>query len=238
MVCYNFYCEFITSFHTDYNGEFLKTLSWCYKPKNGPDGFIEFINRSVRNYIDIVFFAKYDRKNKNIIIRCEYNYFEYYNEKSETTFTLNGYKNNTYNYMNIDGCMINHLADEEILSFIKLFDQFFLEQTHIPLLDYEYDLYTKYILNFPELICNYQSKKFKYDVDMYYNREEQGLIIRFNFHNKRNNHEDSIEYYIFKNRLVGDDFNDLDIELNNEILKQVDEIYINFTTFVELRLKN
>ncbi len=237
MVCYNFYCEFITSFHIDYNGDFLKPESWCYKPKNGPNGFIEFINRSIRNYIDIVFFAKYDFKNKNIIIKCEYNYFENYLEKSETTFTLNKYKDNTYNYMNIHGDMINHLADEEILTFIKLFDQFFLEQTHVPLLDYEYDLYIKYIKKFPELVCNYQSKKFNYTIDLYYNRDEEGIIIRFNFHNKQNNYKDALEYYIFKNRLVGDDFNDLDIELNNEIVKQVDEIYINFTTFVELKLK-
>ncbi len=237
MVSYDFYCEFITSFHTDYNGEFLKPLSWCYKPKNGPDGFIEFINRSARNYIEIKFFAKYDFENRNIIIKCKYNYFECYLEESETTFILKGYNNNTYNYMNIHGDMINHLADEEILTFIKLFDQFFSEETSSPLLDYEYDLYIKHLQYHPELLADFKSKKCDYNIEIYYNREEQGLIIRFHFQDKRYNNENIIEYYLFKNRLVGDEFNDLDIDVNNELIKRVDDIYINFTTFVELKLK-
>ena len=232
-----FYCEFITSFHIDYNGKFLKPLSWCYDPKNNPDGFIEFINRSARDYINTTFYAKYDFKNKNVIIRCEYNFFEDYIEKSETTFLLKGYKNNTYNYMNIHGNMINYLADQEILSFIKMFDEFFLEETSIPLLEYEYDLYLMHLNNHPELITNYNSKKCNFNIVVYYNKSEEGIIIKFNFYDKKNKYKGEIEYYLFKNRLVGDDFNSLDETLDYEISKRVDDIYIDFTTFVELRLK-
>jgi hypothetical protein len=237
MVCYTFYCEFITSFHINYNGKFLKPLSWCYEPKNSPDGFIEFINRSARNYIQTVFYAKYDFKNKNIIIRCEYNFFEDYLEKSETTFLLKGYKDNTYNYMNIHGNMINYLADQEILTFIKMFDHFFLEETSVPLLECEYNLYLKHLKNYPDLLSNYKSKKHDFNINIYYNKHEEGLVIKFNFNDKKNNHKGEIEYYLFKNRLVGDDFNSLDINLDNEISKRVHEIYIDFITFVEFRLK-
>ncbi len=237
MVCYMFYCEFITSFHIHYNGKFLKPLSWCYEPKNGPDGFIEFINRSSRNYIQTKFFAKYDFKNKNIIIRCEYNYFENYLETSEVTFLLKGYKDNNYNYINIHGDMINYLADQEILTFINMFDHFFLEETSIPLSEHEYNLYLMHLKNNPDLISNYTSNMCDFNIDVYYNEEEYGIIIRFNFHDKKNKYKNIIEYYLFKNRIIGDDYNDLDSELDNEIKKKLDNIYIDFTNFVELRLK-
>jgi hypothetical protein len=232
-----FYREFITSFHINYNGQFLKPLSWCYDPKNSTDGFIEFINRSVRNYINTVFYAKYDLKTKNIIIRCEYNFFEDYFEQSETTFLLKGYKDNTYDCMNIHGNMINYLADQEILTFIKMFDQFFLEEVSIPLLEYEYNLYLQHLKNYPDLLSNYTSKKCNFFVDINYNKHEQGIIIKFNFYDKKNNNKGEIEYYLFKNRLVGDDFNSFDINLDDEISKRIDDIYIDFISFVELRLK-
>ncbi len=237
MVCYMFYREFITSFHIHYNGRFLKPLSWCYEPKNSTDGFIEFINRSARNYIQTVFYAKYDLKNKDIIIRCEYNFFEDYLEKSETTFLLKGYMNNTYNNINIHGNMINYLADQEILTFIKMFDQFFLEEVSIPLLESEYNLYLGHLKNNPDLLSNYISKKCNFYIDINYNKHEEGIIIKFNFYDKKNNNKGEIEYYLFKNRLVGADFNNLDTEIDFQISKRIDDIYINFTTFVEFRLK-
>jgi hypothetical protein len=237
MISYKFYSEFITSFHTHYNGEFLKPLSWCYIPKESDDGFIEFINRSHRNYIKTIFYAKYDFKNRNIIIKCEYYYFEHYIEKSETTFLLKGYKNSTYNYMNIHNKMINHLADEEILSFIKMFDQFFLEQINIPILKFEYDLYVKHLKNHPELTSNHNSDICRYKIDIYYHEPEQNIIVRFCFNDKINKYKDSIEFYLFKNRMVGDDFNDLNSAVNNLISTRMDEIYIDFIMFTEFRLK-
>ena len=91
--------------------------------------------------------------------------------------------------------------------------------------------------NHPELITNYNSKKYNFNIIVYYNKSEEGIIIKFNFHDKKNNYKGEIEYYLFKNRLVGDDFNSLDNDLDYEISKRVDEIYIDFSTFVELRLK-
>ncbi len=236
MVCYNFYCEFITSFHPHYNGAFLKPLSWCYTPVE-KDGYVEFIKRAARNYINTTFLAKYDFNNKQIIIKCEYSYFEYYVENSEVEFILKGYKNNTYNCRNMHGDLINHLADEEILSFIKMFDQFFLEQTDIPLTKGEYEMYIKHLNNYPELTSYYNCDKCQFLIDIYYNETENNIAVRFNFHDKINNYKDMIEYYLFKNRMVGDDYNDLNSAINNIISTRMDNIYIDYTQFVEFRLK-
>ena len=237
MISYQFYCEFITSFHSDYNGEFLKPLSWCYTPKECPDGFILFINRAHRNYITVSFYAKFDYLNKNIIIKCEYNYFEHYVETSETTFLLKGYKDNTYNFTNVHGEKINHLADEEILTFIKFFDQFFLERVDIPLRQDQYDLYIKHIQKHPELTDNYDSDICYYKIDIYYNESEHNIVVRFSFHDKLNKYKDMIEFYLFKNRMTGDDFNDLNTSVYNLMASRMDEIYIDYTEFVLFRLK-
>jgi hypothetical protein len=235
MVCYNFYCEFITTFHPHYNGDFLKPLSWCHTPVE-KDGYVEFIKRSERNYINTTFLAKYDFINKQILIKCEYNYFEHYVENSEVDFILKAYKENTYNYKNINGEMINHLADEEILCFIKMFDQFFLEQNDIPLRIDEYNMYSSYLIHHPELTSDYTSDICNFKIDIYYNETEKNIAVRFNYHDKINRYKDLIEYYIFKNRLVVDDYNDINTEVNNIIASRVDLIYINYIEFITFRL--
>jgi hypothetical protein len=190
-----------------------------------------------RNYINTTFLAKYDFKNQQILIKCEYNYFEDYVENSEVDFILKNYKDNTYNYKNIYGDTINHLADEEILSFIKMFDQFYLEQNDIPLRNDEYDMYLMHLKNHPELTSDYTSDTCDYIVDIYYNEQEYNIAVRFSFHDKINKYKDLIEYYLFKNRIVGDDYNDLNTTVNNIIATRVDNIYIDYTEFVILRLK-
>ena len=235
MVCYNFYCEFITSFHPHYNGAFLRPLSWCYTPveKNGQ---VEFIKRSARNYIDTTFLAKYDFTNKQILIKCEYNYFEHYVEKSEVDFILKAYKENTYNYKNIHGDMVCHLADEEILSFIKMFDQFYLEQNDIPLRKDESEMYLRHLNNYPELTADYTSNICDYTIDIYYNETEKNIAVRFNFHDKINRYKNIIEYYLYKNRLVADDYNDLSTAVNNIIASKMELINMDYMEFIAFRL--
>ncbi len=231
MVSYRFYCEFITSFHTEYNGDFLKPLSWCYIPKETENGYVEFIKRSARNYINTTFLAKYDFKNRNIIIKCEYNYFEHYLEKSEVDFVLKDYKENTYNYKNIHGEMINHLADEEILTFIKFFDQFYLEQNDVLVSKDEFELYLMHIKKHSELLADYNCDKCEFKVEIYYNEQEYNVAVKFSFHDKINKYMEVIEFYLFKNRMTGDDFNDLNSAVNNIISTRMDDIYIDYTQF-------
>ena len=235
MVSHMFYCEFITSFHVNYNGAFLKPLSWCYMPQE-KDDYIEFIKRTARNFINTTFLAKYDFTNKQILIKCEYEYFDLYNEKSEVNFILKGCKDNTYNYKNIHGDNINHLADEEILTFIKQFDQFYLEEKDVALTQDEYKKYLRHLKNHPELTNGHDCVMCKFDIEIYYNFSEYNITVKFNFHDKINKYKNSIEYCLFKNRLVGDDFNDLDFNINNIISSRMDLINIDYMEFVAFRL--
>ena len=158
MVCYNFYCDFITSFHEHYNGKCLRPLSWCHIPRPREDNYVEFIERQKRTYVDATFLAKYDFAKNVIHIKCEYDCFDNdIPEKSETNFILYDYKKNDYNGKNINGDNVNFYADEEILTFIKQFDQFYLEQTDKVLTWEEYDSYMKHLARKPELYMSHNS---------------------------------------------------------------------------------
>jgi hypothetical protein len=232
-----FYCEFITSFHTNYNGAFLKPFSWCHTPVEKEDYYIEFINSIARNNINTTFLAKYDFTNQQILIKCKYTYFEHYTEKSEVNFILKGSKDNTYNYKNIHGDMINHLADEEILTFIKMFDYFYLEKKDVPLKQEEYDKYIRHLKNYPDLIADYHSDICDFNIEMYYNTSEYTITLKFHYHDKINRYKNSIDFFLFKNRLVGDDYNDINTYVNNIILTRLDLINMDYMEFVEFRLK-
>ena len=108
---------------------------------------------------------------------------------------------------------------------------------NIPLNRDEYDLYIKHLKTIPELLSSHESEYIDYNVQFNYHDYEKCLIVKVNFHDKINRSRNSIEYYIFKNRLVGDDFNDLSSELNEQISKRIDDINIDFITFEEFRLK-
>ena len=236
MIYHMFYCEFITSFHPHYNGAVLKPYSWCHDPVEVEDHYIEFIKRILPDIINITFFAKYDFVNKQILIKCEYEYFVHYYEKSEVNFVLKGYKDNTYNYTNIHGIMINHLADEEILTFINMFDQFFLEQKDDSLTQTEFEIYVKHLRIHPELIKDYHSSTCDFRVELYYNRSEYNITVKFHFHDKINKYKHLIDFHIYKNRLVGNMFNDLDVHVNDAISTRMDLINIDYMEFVAFRL--
>lgn len=238
MISRTFYNEFITSFHIHYNGAFLKPYSWCHEPAEGDDYYIEFIKRLSPNFnfINTVFFAKYDFTNKQILIKCEYEYFVHYYEKSEVNFILKGYKDNTYNYTNIHGIMVNHLADEEILTFITMFDQFFLEEKDDPLTQIEFDKYMRHLNCHPELTADYHSAKCDFHIELYYNHSEYNITIKFHFNDKLNKYKNYIDFQLYKNRLVGDMFNDLDIYVNDAISTRLDLINMDYMEFVAFRL--
>jgi hypothetical protein len=235
MINHNFYCEFITTFHKNYNGKCLRPWSWCHTHIERENGYVEFIKRQSRYDIDTTFFAKYDFTKEEIIIKCEYEYFANdCPEVSEANFRLIDYKKNDYNGINIHGTNVNFLADQEILTFIKMFDQFYLEQKDKDFTQEEFNLYMRHLKLKPELTKNYSSKNCDFNLDFYYS--EQAFVIRFNYHDKKYNKYDMFEYILYKNRTLGDDFNDLNNNLDFEIAQRFDDIHIDFMTFVELRL--
>ena len=235
MVCYTFFLEFLTSFHEHYNGKCLKPLSWCHIPIEREDNYIEFIKRKKRAYVNATFLTKYDFAKNVIIIKCEYHYFGDDNgEISEANFTLIDYKKNDYNGINIHGNNVNFYADEEILTFIKQFDQFYLEQKDKLLTWEEYDSYMKHLQTKPELYMSHNSDICNYNVKFKYS--EESVLIRFEYYDKKNKRDNYIELLMYKNRALGDDFNDMEPSVHFEIAKRFDDIYIDFMMFVEFRL--
>lgn len=236
MVSYDFYCNFITSFHEDYNGLCLRSLSWCHIPIEREDGYVEFIKRRKRCYVDTTFLAKFDFTKNQILIKCEYDYFsKEYPEKSQVNFELSDYKKNTYNSINIHGYSINYMADQEIQTFIKMFDYFYLEQQDTIFTKEQYDMYIRHLRTKPELFEAFSSSNCDFTIDVSYG--ENAFIVRFNYYDKLYSEKDYKEYLLYKNRTIGDDYNDMNNHVNIEISKRLDEINIDFMMFVEFRLK-
>jgi hypothetical protein len=234
MVCYHFFCEFLTSFHEHYNGKCLRPLSWCHKSIER-DGYIEFVKREKRAFVDATFLAKYDFTKNIINIKCEYDYFgDDYCEKSEANFSLIDYKKNNYDGINIHGDNVNFYADQEILTLIKQFDQFYLEQTDKLLTKEEFNLYMKHLRAHPELCMPHSSKVCDYAIKFSYS--DQAVLIKFDYYDKINKKCSYIEYLMYKNRALGDDFNDTEPNVDFEIVQRFDEIHSDFMTFVEFRL--
>ena len=235
MVCYNFFCEFLTSFHEHYNGKCLRPISWCHIPVER-DGYIEFVKREKRAFVDTTFLAKYDFAKNVINIKCEYDYFgNDYNEKSEANFSLIDYKKNDYDGINIHRNNVNFYADQEILTLIKQFDQFFLEKKDKLFTKEEFSLYLKHIKTKPELYMPNSSDVCNYTIKFSYSNE--AVLVTFDYYNKINKKSSYIDYLMYKNRAIGDDFNDTESNVDFEIVQRFDEIYIDFMTFVEFRLE-
>ena len=236
MVTYDFYCNFITSFHEDYNGLCLRSLSWCHVPIEREDKYIEFIKRRKRCLVDVTFLAKYDFAKNIILIKCEYNYFgDEFPEISEVSFQLTDYKKNTYNSINIHNNTVNYMADQEIQTFIKMFDYFYLEQQDTIFTKEQYNMYIKHFKTKPELFKDFSSPNCDFNINVSYG--EHAFIVRFNYYDKLYNQEEHMEYLLYKNRTIGDDYHDMNNHVNIEITKRLDDINIDFMTFVEFRLK-
>lgn len=227
--------HFINSYHPDYNQGILRPLSWCHIPHIEEDGYIQFIRKSNRQSINTTFYAKLE-ENK-IKIKVIYYYFGDYEETSFVYFNLIDYRTHTYESFTLNNKTVNYLADQEILTFIKQFDNFLLELIDIPITKGEYDLYMKHLKNKPELIQDHESKNCKFKISFYF--EHSYIVIRVTYENKK--YKDSqyidsqyFEYVIFKNRLEDGGFNDLDNDVHFEVSQRIDEIYYDAQLFFSI----
>ena len=87
----------------------------------------------------------------------------------------------------------------------------------------------------PELFKDFSSPNCDFNIDVSYG--ENAFIVRFNYYDKLYNQEEHMEYLLYKNRTIGDDYHDMNNHVNIEITKRLDDINIDFMTFVEFRLK-
>jgi len=65
---------------------------------------------------------------------------------------------------------------------------------------------------------------------------KKNIAVRFNFHDKINRYKNIIEYYLYKNRLVADDYNNLSTAVNNIIASKMDLINMDYMEFIAFRL--
>ena len=232
MITPDFYLNYLSTYHTNYNGKILRSLNWCHEPKSVDNTYVEFIDRQHRPDIDLIFCSRF---NNNIInIRIDYYYFGLFNEKKTVEFNLLDYKKNTYNNLTTDNNIVNFMADEEIITFINQFDDYCLEINDTPFTFEEYNLYSRHIMLHPELYKSHTSKYCDYNVSHYL--EEGSLFIKFNYIDKTINESKLKEFRIFKNRAQGDTFHDIDNNVNYEIVQRYDEILYDFYTFMFFRL--
>lgn len=228
MVTREQYLEYISTYHPSYNGKVLRSLNWCFKPIVLENGYIYFIKREHRPGIDVNFYAKYE--DNCIKIRVEYNYFELYDEINVVQFCLYDYKKNNYESKTMDNHVVNFMADEEILTFIKQFDEYMLEIKDSPITVEEYKFYLKHIINNPELIKPHSSENCNFSIKVFY--EEESIFIRFDYYNKLSKEYYKKEFRLFKNRALGDDFHDIHNNVYHEIIQRFDEILCDFQLFI------
>jgi len=231
MISYDTFCEFITSYHPDYNGHFLRPLVWCSTPQLREDGYVRFSKREYRDHTNANFYAKHE--NNEIIINVDYCYNNAYFEQSSCIFKLIDYKKNTYNFKNIHNENIPPTVDEEIMTFIKQFDHFLIEEKEELLTHEEYEDYILYLAKFPNLIKDHKSKYCEFNIEFSY---DNGIVAKFEYYDKKNNKHSKIDFVFFKTHTFGDDFYDIDLDVHNEIINRFEQINYNIMFYFYMRL--
>jgi hypothetical protein len=231
MISKELYEKFFSTYHPSYDGKVMKTMNWCFEPRIQDNGYTEFINRKARPCIDISFDAKYNEEERCIDIRIYYEYEDLMYEKGRINFKINDYKNNTYKCLTYDDKKVNFLADQEIITFLKQFDEYVLELQDINPI--KYDDYVKYMIHIynkcPELLKPHNSKICNYSVSLY--PAAGGIVVKFDYYYIPNKYSQYKEFLLFRNRAVGDDFNDIDIELYDELITRYDMIFCDFLEY-------
>ncbi len=229
MITPELFLNFIETYHPDYNKGVLRQLSWCHVPVAMEDGYTEFCRRNRRENMKEIFYAKYE--NNKIKIKVNYFYFNIYMDEEQETveFYLLGYNKHTYDSFTIDKTTVHFLADEEILTFIKHFDYYILELEDTPILEKEYNLYMKHLKNRPELTRTHDSDNCKFRLAFYF--EHSYMVIRVMYDNKIYKDSRYYEYALYRNRIEGNDYNDIDNIISFEISQRIDEIYYDFQLF-------
>jgi hypothetical protein len=230
MISKELYEKFFSTYKRSYNGRVLRPFNWCFTPREQDNGYIEYINRKVRPCIDISIDAKYNDINNTIDIRCYYEYDGHFYDKGKVMFILSDFKKNTYNYLTTDDKKVNFMADQEIMTFIKQFDDYILELQDTPIL---YDDYVKYKIHItnkcPELLYNHKSSICSYSVSIF--PGGGGIVIKFDYYYYPGKVGGYKEFMMFRNRELGDDFHDIETDLYEEIIKRYDMILCDFQSF-------
>jgi hypothetical protein len=218
---------FINTFDINYKGRVLKTLDWCFKPIKLDNGYTHIIRRNCRPCLNIDFHVKYD--NNIMIVYVLYDYYDMWRERKQVTFQITDYKKNTFNHLTVYGDKVHFYADQEIETFINHFNEYYLELNEEQLTEEEYIKF-KYYLMKKSLLDDYYSDYCDYDIEIFY--DGGGIVLLFNFTDNIDNKDYKKEFLLYRNRIVGDTYYDIDIKIHDSIITRFDEIVCNFYEFI------
>ncbi len=229
----DYYEEFISNFDPRVESELHIPETWCVVPIK-KDDYLLFSKRIVDPNINIHFYCKYDEANKSIIMLVKYIYLGAYHESADVLFEILDFKKNTYNNKTTKNKTVCFSADEDIISMIAHFNNYILSIKEKEITFDQYKLYLAHLYkNTHEmnLLEDYESEFCSFQVRVVY--EFKTVVVRIFF--IENNTEYSCkrwcDFLLYKNRIVGDEFNNLDPKVNGPILERLDAFVWDFQLF-------
>jgi hypothetical protein len=164
-----------------------------------------------------------------MIVYVLYDYYDMWRERKQVTFQITDYKKNTFNHLTVYGDKVHFYADQEIETFINHFNEYYLELNEEQLTEEEYIKF-KYHLMKKSLLDDYYSDYCDYDIEIFY--DGGGIVLLFNFTDNIDNKDYKKEFLLYRNRIVGDTYYDIDIKIHDSIITRFDEIVCNFYEFI------
>ena len=226
------YEEFISNFDPRIESLLYIPESWCVIPINY-ENYILFSKRTVGYNININFYCRYDENYNSIILLVKYIYLGSYHESADVLFEILDYKNTTYKNKTTNNTTVCSSADEDIITMISHFDNYMLSIKDKNITFEQFQIYLRHLYkntNNLNLLKPYNSEVCSFEVNVIY--EFNTIVVRFYYEDKNNKYNKNwCDYLLYKNRLVGDEFNELDPKVNGAILERVDEFAYDFQLF-------
>ncbi len=225
------YEEFISNFDPRCESLLHIPETWCMVPIKNRENVL-FSKRIINPNINIHFYCRYDEENESIIILVKYIYLGAYNETADVLFEILDYKKNTYNHETTNNKTVCFAADEDIITMISHFDNYMLsiKDTHITF--EQFKMYLRHLYKNShelKLLEPYNSEICSFQINIVY--EYKTVVVRIYFEDKKLNVTNWCDFLLYKNRIVGDEFNNIDTQINRPILERLDEIFYDFQLF-------
>jgi hypothetical protein len=228
-----YYEEFISNFDPRVESDLYIPETWCVIPTKYGD-YLLFSKRIVDPNINIHFYCKYDEENKSIIMLVKYIYLGAFSETSDVLFEILDYKNTTYKNKTTKDTTVCFSADEDIISMIGHFNHYLLSIKEKQITFDQYKMYLEHLYkntHETNLLEDYDSDCVSFQVRVIY--EFQTIVVRIYFqeNNKEYDCKRWCDFLLYKNRIVGDEFNNLDPHVNGAILERLDAFVWDFQLF-------
>ncbi len=227
----NQYSEFISNFDPRVESELHIPESWCVIPVEYQN-YLLFSKRTVDPNININFYCKYDEEYNSIRLLVKYIYLGVYHETADILFEMLDYKKNTYDHKTTKDKTVCFSADEDIITMIGHFDNYMLSIKDTEITFDQFKLYLQHLYkntHATNLLDDYESEFCIFQVRITY--EFKTVLVRIYFEDKISKNTAWFDFLLYKNRIIGDDFNNLDTKVTSPILERLDNFVTDFQLF-------